>query len=252
VAAGSVLGLGPVSSVLIATGAGAAVTLVSQEAFDNAFGDKIVTLVGNVFRNVPGPIANLPDPHTFGMQSKLWSAIFSGDPSKVKDLLTSKTNVTRTILPLRTPESIQADIDLRRADIPKIRSTTTAVDGLKASLQKTSREIDLVGTKGGKSFGELVHSGGEYKALLDKLPKRVQTAIETPGMVETRRDIRDLARRYDLTPKQIRTTFQLLGLDKARRDFDALQAHMGRHGTFEQNIELASNRGAPLDGVRRR
>jgi hypothetical protein len=63
---------------------------------------------------------------------------------------------------------------------------------------------------------------------LASLPKAVQTAITTPGLIQARSDVQDLNRKFQLTPKQVRTEYQLTGLAKARADFDALHAHMGR------------------------
>jgi hypothetical protein len=134
-----------------------------------------------------------------------------------------------------------------------LKGSATAADALNASLATTSRDLDLVGAKGGKSFQALNHSGGEYKALLDKLPKNVQTAIETPGMVQTQRDVDTLKRKYDLTPKQVRTAFELTGIERARKQIDDLRAHAGRHISASLSIELAG-RGpgqAALDGVNR-
>ena len=131
------------------------------------------------------------------------------------------------------------------------KSATNTVDALNASLAKTSRGIDLVGTRGGKSFATLTKGGGEYKALLSTLPNRVQTAILAPGMVKTQGDIDALRKKYGLTPRQVKTAVELTGISEAKRRVDEIRAYAGRHIPVELSIELAPRRGAALDNVRR-
>jgi hypothetical protein len=124
---------------------------------------------------------------------------------------------------------------------PHLKATGTTVDALNASLQRTSRDLELIRNAGGRSFGDLVKSGGEYKSLLAHLPARVQTQVLTPGLIKSQADIERLDRRFDLTPKQLSTLYKLEGIQKARADFDALQGHMGQHRSFTETIELASH-----------
>lgn len=133
-------------------------------------------------------------------------------------------------------------------DLLHLKATTGAVDSLRASLGRESRALDLVNRSGqaqGKTFEDLVKKGSSYGTALSKLPKNVQTAILAPGLVQTQGDVDRLIRKYDLTPKQVTTLYRLEGLDKARADFDALQAHMGRHTTLTQQLDLATHRTPP-------
>jgi hypothetical protein len=210
--------------------------------FTKEFGPRLGGAVSDSIRAA----FHLPDPELKGIGFKI-----------AKGFLGGLTGDKPPSSPAVSPQDVQRGIDLRRADIPKIRSTSTSIDALNQGLRTTSRQLDLIGPKGDKtfkSFGDLQRSTGEYRALLNQLPKKVQTAIETPGMIQTQRDIQDLRRKYDLTPRQVRTLFRLEGIPQARREFDAFQAHMGRHSTFEQNIELAGRGPAQsnLDGTRRR
>jgi len=126
-----------------------------------------------------------------------------------------------------------------------LKATSTRLDALRGNLEKTSRDIDLVTRAGAgqsKTFLDLAGKSDKYARALDSLPDQVQTQVLTPGLLTSQTDVEHLQRQYQLTPKEVTTLYKLLGLDKARRDFDALQAHMGRHTTLGQQLDLAGNR----------
>ncbi len=68
----------------------------------------------------------------------------------------------------------------------------------------------------------------EYTKRLKSLPPVVQTAVTTPGAIESFGDIRRLKRQYDLTPRQVRTLVDLTmgsaltDLQRLRNQIDGL------------------------------
>ncbi|HET6876034.1 MAG TPA: hypothetical protein VFH38_00740, partial [Jatrophihabitans sp.] len=66
----------------------------------------------------------------------------------------------------------------------------------------------------------------KYREELASLPKKVQTAVQTPGAVQSMSDVRALQHQYDLTPKQVRTLIQLLGGQQAINIAAAVQAKL--------------------------
>lgn len=61
---------------------------------------------------------------------------------------------------------------------------------------------------------------------LASLPKKVQTAVTTPGAIGSMADIKRLQQQYNLTPKQVRTIINLLGGSQAIGTLAAIQAKM--------------------------
>lgn len=106
-----------------------------------------------------------------------------------------------------------------------------------------------------KEFGAVllgplgVGATGKLSKGFRDLPSKVQTIVETPGLLKTRADVRDLGKQYDLTPKQVRTVYHLEGLDSARVQADRLRAHIARDITIQVNMH--SDIQSHLDGVRR-
>lgn len=66
----------------------------------------------------------------------------------------------------------------------------------------------------------------EYNRALASLPKKVQTAVTSPGAVQSYADVKQLARQYNLTPKQVRTIIQLDGVSTAAAQARAYAAQM--------------------------
>jgi hypothetical protein len=71
-----------------------------------------------------------------------------------------------------SPQTVEDQIMSRRFDIPEIRSTTDHVDGLKASLQRASRQIDLVGPKADAAFGQASKDVRDFSAKLDAIHEK--------------------------------------------------------------------------------
>lgn len=173
---------------------------------------------------------------TFGKKGLFGRALSIGGLS----LADAGHEVDGTRKPIALSPAQQARVDTLMGKNPNLKSTATNLDVLRAKLDKASTSFDLTG-----------HSAERYNKTLGATPSKVATQFLTPGMVTASGDVSALARALKLTPKQVRTVFHLEGISKARADFDALQAHMGRHQSFTQNIELAGPGNPALDGVRR-
>lgn len=109
------------------------------------------------------------------------------------------------------------------------------MDGLDKGLQGI--EDWIVGLAGGKKaahdFGAAIEdqiplaellggtatkTGQSVSFLSDRfkaLPDKVETAVKTPGLIQSRSDVMDLKRKYDLTPREVKTVLRSLGFDDA-------------------------------------
>lgn len=85
-------------------------------------------------------------------------------------------------------------------------------DDFGAAMENTIPLAELLGgevTRTGRSVGLLSE---RFKAL----PDGVETAIKTPGLIQSRADVMDLKRKYDLTPREVKTVLRSLGFIEAR------------------------------------
>jgi hypothetical protein len=113
-----------------------------------------------------------------------------------------------------------------------------------------------------KGFGEVVDAQGKVKRLTDEeiiarnknlsaitaeigeiqkatqakredilitaqIPDKVITEILTPGLVDSKREVRALARSYALTPDQVKTVLEVTGVASAVKDVDRFSAAVG-------------------------
>ncbi|MDO9498105.1 MAG: hypothetical protein Q7J48_20545 [Nocardioides sp.] len=91
-----------------------------------------------------------------------------------------------------------------------------------AALEDTIPLAELLG-------GEVNNTGQSVSFLSDRfkaLPDGVETAIKTPGLIQSRADVMDLKRKYDLTPREVQTVLRSLGYDEARNKAEAAKRAM--------------------------
>lgn len=87
------------------------------------------------------------------------------------------------------------------AIVPK---TNANISALSSALGITQKEL----RKQGAATRETALSTERLSTVFKGLPKQAITQIKTEGIPRTRKEIGDLANRYELTPKQIRTVIQ--------------------------------------------
>lgn len=89
-----------------------------------------------------------------------------------------------------------------------------------------------------------------YNAMLNDLPKDVQTKIMTPGALDSNKEMKELLRRFDMTPKQKQTALRLAGAEESitrLRDvkamIDALQDKVVRINIERTQTLISNNAG---------
>ena len=86
----------------------------------------------------------------------------------------------------------------------------------------------------------------EEIALLKGIPESVVTRIQTPGAVDSVREIANLAAQFKLTPKQIQTVIQMSGVKTSKDDVVALQKQLERTGKVKVDDAWAKAFGEDL------
>lgn len=68
------------------------------------------------------------------------------------------------------------------------------------------------------AIGAASRMSGDFKGRVAALPKRIQTMIQTPGVITSLEYIDVLRKQYDLTPRQVRTLVAVSGVVKTLKD----------------------------------
>jgi hypothetical protein len=92
-----------------------------------------------------------------------------------------------------------------------------------------------------QTAGDALRLFEQYKGL--RRFDRIRAVISAPGVDLTRRQVRDLARQYNLTPKQLRTLLRVEGIAKTKSDLTGYQQ------SFKRGMSLVE--GDATKGARR-
>jgi hypothetical protein len=118
-------------------------------------------------------------------------------------------------------DKVKALQDAQRKDFAnkdKYTAYKKQIDDLTGAYNTVKGAVDKATAAHGQETSALVASklaAAKYDNALRTLPKQVQTAITSPGAVQSFGDVKQLAHQYDLTPKQVRTVVQLSGVSTA-------------------------------------
>ena len=170
--------VGKAGTLLVGLSVAEALNESLEPIFKKEYGDTLGQTIADTIRAA----THLPDPELKGAGVKIaqgfYDYFFSKKPSKPSPLG-----------PV-SPQDVQRGIDLRREDIPKIRSTTDHVDGLKASLARASRQIDLIGPHADNAFGRASRDVADFSKKLDAIKdKKLKILLDDLDAVQ---DLRDL------------------------------------------------------------
>ncbi|MFB9768165.1 hypothetical protein ACFFOS_27560, partial [Nocardioides kongjuensis] len=108
-------------------------------------------------------------------------------------------------------------------------STSRRSDEAKAMAEEfTSRRerLDLLKAEVGE-INNATAAKREDILVMAQIPDAVITKIETPGLVDSKREVRALARSYALTPAQVKTVLEVTGVASAVKDVDRFSAAVG-------------------------
>lgn len=123
-------------------------------------------------------------------------------------------------------EAIYKSITARRANIDAIKAEVGEVK--KASAAERERIL-----------------------LLRNVPDAVITRVQTPGAVDSKRELAELAATYKLTPKQIQTIIKMNGIKASRDEVTALQRHLIETGNVKPGDGWRREFGLGLTGGKR-
>lgn len=92
----------------------------------------------------------------------------------------------------------------------------------------------------------------ERLLLLAKVPDAVITKVQTPGAVDSKRELADLAATYRLTPKQVQTIIKMNGIDASKREVLELADEIVKSGKVKPSNDWQDALEDGLDGAKRR
>lgn len=115
-----------------------------------------------------------------------------------------------------------------------------AIQARRASVKEIRAEIGEVQKSTAAKAEEI--------AIIKKLPTEVVTRIQTPGAVDSAREVAELAKLYGLTPKQIKTVIAMTGKEILDKDVKAAQAKLKSVGEVSPSNKWQSQFAAGLKG----
>lgn len=140
---------------------------ILKTEFGNGLGNALSASIRGAF--------SLPDPALKGAGGKIAQGFF--------DYL-FKHKPQQPVL--QAPQAVQAQIDLRRQDIPEIRSITDRADALKAGLQTASRTLDLIGPHADNAFGRASKDVQDFTSKLAAIrDKKIQVILNDQRAIDS-------------------------------------------------------------------
>lgn len=113
-------------------------------------------------------------------------------------------------------------------------------------VSKKARDQALAVDENQNAFDLLIGGLGQYSEKLQDLPSKAITQILTPGAVDSKKEVLELAKAYNLTKSEVRTVMRALGFDtkpiravqKAMDDLDGTTATVTEiHEKIERTIK---------------
>lgn len=105
-------------------------------------------------------------------------------------------------------------------------------DEAKSMADEIARRQDLINSVKSE-VGEVKKATAaerERILLMAQVPDNVITKVQTPGAVDSKRELADLAATYRLTPKQIQTIIKMNGIDASKKEIRTLADEIVKSG----------------------